>query len=157
MSPDKSPSPCLTVPIFFGLFFGGGYLGIQVSRALAPDSGLAEFVSFLALPAAFIIGNVAWAGATIPTAVRRFVQLVLKPDGFPSVKEKSSKTLVPPGSFAFVPAGLATCLVAGMVVGSLSPRLGFGWVLCLYAGLGLAYGVACWKLARTGLLPFPRE
>jgi hypothetical protein len=35
--------------------------------------------------------------------------------------------------------------------------VGFGWVLCLYAGLGLGYGVACWLLARTGYLPFPRE
>lgn len=157
MSPGKLPSPWLTVPIFFGLFFGGGYLGIQVSRALAPGSGLAEFVSFLTLPAAFVMGIVAWAGAAIPGAVRRFVLLVLKRDRSPSAKEKGSKATIPPGSFAFVPAALATCLVAGMVVGALSLRLGFGWVLCLYAGLGLGYGVACWMLARAGYLPFPRE
>ena len=44
-------SPLFTAVIFFGLFFGGGFVGIQVSRVLAPESGLAEFVSFLALPA----------------------------------------------------------------------------------------------------------
>jgi hypothetical protein len=93
MSPDKPPSPWLTLPIFFGLFFGGGCLGIQVSRALAPDSGVAEFVSFLNLPNAFVIGIVAWAGAAIPSAVRRFVLLVLKRDHFPPVKEKPARLL----------------------------------------------------------------
>jgi hypothetical protein len=157
MRPDKLPSPWLTVPIFFGLFFGGGFLGIQVSRFLAPGSGLAEFVSFLTLPAAFVLGLVAWAGAAIPGAVRRFVLLVRKRDRSPSVKENGTKAMIPPGSFAFVPAALVPCLVVGAVVGALSPRLGFGWVLCLYAGLGLSYGVVCWLLARTGYLPFPRE
>ena len=157
MRPDKLPSPWLTVAIFFGLFFGGGYLGIQVSRLLAPGSGLAEFVSFLTLPAAFVLGIVAWAGAAIPGALRRFVLLVLKGVRSPAAKENGSKATIPPGSFAFVPAALVPCLVAGTVVGALSSRLGFGWVLCLYAGLGLGYGVACWLLARTGYLPFPRE
>lgn len=76
MSPTASRSPWLTIPIFFGLFFGGGFGGIQVSHALVPDSALAEFVSFLALPAAFVIGIVAWAGAAIPGAVRRSIRLV---------------------------------------------------------------------------------
>jgi hypothetical protein len=157
MSPYNLPSPWLTVPIFFGLFFGGGYLGIQVSHILAPDSGLAEFVSFLTLPAAFVIGIVAWAGAAIPSAVRKFVRLTLKGDRAPSVMEKGSKATIPPGSSAFVPAALVTCLVAGAVMGAISTRLSFGWVFCLYAGLGLGYGVVCWRLARTGYLPFPRE
>ena len=154
---NKLPSLWLTVPLFFGLFFGGGYLGIQVSRLLAPDSGLAEFVSFLTLPAAFFIGIVAWAGAAIPSAVRRFASLALKMDRATSIMGKDSKATIPPGSFAFVPAALVVCLVAGTIVGALSPRWGFGWVLCLYTGLGLGYGSACWALARTGYLPFPRE
>lgn len=157
MSPEKLPSPLFTVPIFFGLFFGGGYLGIQVSRILAPDSGIAEFVSFLTLPAAFIIGLGAWAGAAIPGAVRRFVLLVLQRHRSPSVMGNGPKATIPPGSSAFIPAALVTCLAAGTVVGVISTRLGFGWVLCLYAGLGLGYGVACWQLARTGYLAFPRE
>jgi hypothetical protein len=152
MNPYKPLSPWLTMPIFLGLFFGGGYLGIQVSHVLAPDSGLAELVSFLTLPAAFVIGIVAWAGAAVPGAIRR---LVLRSD--PSAKETGSKAAIPPGSFAFVPAALMTSLAAGAVVGALSPRVGFGWVLCLYVGLGLGYGVGCWMLARTGYLQFPRE
>lgn len=157
MRPGNLPTPWLTVPIFFGLFFGGGYLGIQVSHILAPDSGLAEFVSFLMLPTAFVIGIVAWAGAAIPSAVLRLVRLILKGDRAASVMEKGSKATIPPGSSAFVPAALVPCLVAGAVVGSLSTRFGFGWVFSLYAVLGLGYGVVCWRLARTGYLPFPRE
>jgi len=152
MSPDRFPSLWLGVPIFFGLFFGGGYLGILLSRELAPGSGLAEFVSFLALPAAFVIGIVAWAGAAIPAAVRRLVRLRRRRD-----HEERPEPTIPPGSAAFVPAALVTCLLAGAIVDALSPRLGFGWVICLYAVLGLGYGVACWRLARAGYLPFPRE
>lgn len=157
MSPDKHPSPWLTVPIFFGLFFGGGYLGILMSHFLVPESDFAEFVSFLTLPAAFIIGLVAWAGTAIPGAVRRFVLLVLQRHRSPTVIGNGQQATIPPGSSAFVPAALVTCLAAGTVVGAISTRLGFGWVLCLYAGLGLGYGVACWQLARAGYLPFPRE
>jgi len=152
MNPSPFPSPWLTTPLFFGLFFGGGYLGIRVSRLLAPDSGLAELVSFLTLPAAFAIGLVAWAGASIPAAIRRLARRAN-----PSFQQVDFKPEIPPGSFAFVPAALVTSLVAGAIVGVLSPRLGFGWVLCLYAGLGLGYGVACWSLARVGYLPFPKD
>lgn len=157
MSPDKLPSAWLTLPIFFGLFFGGGYLGMQVSRAVAPGSGLAELVSFLALPAAFVIGIVAWAGAALPGAARRFLRLLRKKQGLASAGDDGLKATIPPGTFAFVPAALFTCLPAGAIVGAVSASFGFGWVLFLYAALGLAYGAACWRLARTGYLPFPRE
>ena len=161
MSAAVLRSPWLTLPIFFGLFFGGGWAGIQVSRALAPGSGVAEFVSFLALPAAFVVGLAGWAGAAIPAAVGRLIRLARERprerDGSTPPKPEESRARIPPGSFAFVPAGLATCTISGMVVAGLSGSLGFGWVLGLYAALGLAYGVACWRLARTGYLPFPRE
>jgi hypothetical protein len=152
MKPHHFPSPWLTMPVFFGLFFGGGYLGIRVSRLLAPDSGLAELVSFLTLPAAFVIGLVAWAGASIPGAVRRLARR-----SNPSLQKADFKPGIPPGSFAFVPAALVTSLVSGAIIGVLSPRLGFVWVLCLYAVLGLGYGAACWRLARAGYLPFPKD
>jgi hypothetical protein len=152
MSPSVNPSPWLAVPIVFGLFFGGGYLGEQVSRVVAPGSGLAEFVSFLAFPMAFVLGFVAWAGASIPGAVRRLVSGSAAPD-----KKTGANAVIPPGSWAFIPAALVIALVAGAVVGTRSPSPGFGWVLCLYGALGLSYGVACWLLARTGCLPFPRE
>jgi len=146
------PSPWLTLPIIVGLFFGGGFLGEQVSRVLAPGSRLAEFVSFLAFPTAFLIGFVVWAGASIPGAIRRLVMRSAL-----SVNKTGVNAAIPSGSFAFVPTAFVSGLAAGAVVGTLSPDLGFAWVLCLYAGLGLGYGVICWLLARTGYLPFPRE
>jgi hypothetical protein len=77
--------------------------------------------------------------------------------GSPVAIEGVSAGTIPPGSFTFVPAALVTSALAGMVVAATSTRLGVAWVLSLYAVFGLAYGVACWKLAQSGYLPFPRE
>ena len=66
----------LTVPIVLGLFFGGGYVGARLSRALAPDSDVAEFVSFFTLPVAFAAGTIGWVVLAVPSALRRLVQLV---------------------------------------------------------------------------------
>jgi hypothetical protein len=60
MSTNGFPPSWLSLLLYFGLFFGSGWLGIRVSRMVAPESGLAEFVSFLALPAGFMIGLVGW-------------------------------------------------------------------------------------------------
>lgn len=157
MGAATSRSPWLTIPIFLGLFFGGGFGGIQVSRALAPDSGLAEFVSFLAFPSAFVIGIVGWAGAAIPGALRRLLRLIRERNGSATGNETRPPPEIPPGSFAFVPAALFAGALSGLVVASVSTILGFGWVLGLYTALGLAYGVLCWKLAQTGYLSFPRD
>lgn len=153
MRPRQIAPPWLSLLLYLGLFFGGGWLGIVVARMLAPGSGLAEFVSFLALPAAFIFGIFGWAGAAIPAAIWR----LLRRRAAQPVEESDSKPIIVPGSYAFVPAALATCVPAGMLVGVLAPGPGFGWVLLLYTGLGLAFGVACWLLARAGYLQFPRE
>lgn len=157
MRSDTPRSPLFTAVILFGLFFGGGFVGVQVSRVLAPESGLAEFVSFLAFPAAFIFGFVMWAGAAIPAAVRRLVRLVREGGRVSPGKDGVPESMIPPGSFAFVPAGLLTCTLAGGVVAMISRPFGFFWVLFLYTVLGLVYGVGCWRLARAGYLPFPRE
>lgn len=157
MSAATSRSPWLTIPIFVGLFFGGGFGGIHLARAIAPESGLAEFVSFLAMPSAFVIGIVGWAGAAIPGALRRLLRLVREREGSTRVDGQRPQPAIPPGSFAFVPVALFAGALSGMVVASVSTSLGFGWVLCLYTVLGLSYGVLCWKLAQTGYLPFPRE
>jgi len=56
-----------------------------------------------------------------------------------------------------VPASLITSLIAGLIMGLVSQRLGFALVVGLYGLLGLGYGVVCWKLARAGYIPFPEE
>lgn len=153
MSPNRLPSPWLSLLLYLGLFFGGGWLGIRVARMVAPDSGLAEFVSFLALPAGFMFGIIGWAGAAIPAAIRRLLQRRMAQP----VEESEAKPIIVPGAYAFVPAALATSVPAGMLVGVLSPDLGFAWVLLLYTAVGFAFGVTCWLLARAGYLQFPRE
>ncbi|MRR55880.1 MAG: hypothetical protein EG822_15470 [Deltaproteobacteria bacterium] len=157
MSSAMTRSPLFSAAIFFGLFFGGGFVGIQLSRTLAPESGLAEFVSFLALPAAFVIGNAFWAGAAIPAAVRRIIRLVRESGRVLPGRVSATEAMIPPGSFAFVPAALLTSTLAGGVVATISRPFGFLGVIFLYTALGLAYGVICWRLARSGYLPFPRE
>jgi len=157
MSALRPRSHWLTVSIFLGLFFGGGFGGIHLSRALAPGSGLAEFVSFLTLPSAFMIGLVGWAGAAIPGALRRLLRLARERNDSTRENAQRPQPAIPSGSFAFVPAALIAGALSGVIVASLSTGQGFGWVLFLYATLGLGYGILCWKLAQTGYLPFPRE
>lgn len=49
--------------ILLVLFFGGGFAGEQLAIALAPSSELSRLLGFLALPASFVLGFAAWAGA----------------------------------------------------------------------------------------------
>jgi hypothetical protein len=147
----------ITVPVFLGLFFGGGFGGALLARALAPDSDLAEFVGFLIFPSAFAVGILAWVGSSLPAAARRLMRLI-RPSVPPHLfKEKNPTVTVPPGSFAFVPAALITCTLFGAVIAALSTDLASGWVVCLYALLGLGYGFICWKLAQAGFVGFPTE
>jgi len=150
-NPAKFPSPWLAASIVFGMFFGGGYLGIRLARALAPGSDLAEFVSFLALPAAFILGFIGWAGAAGIVAMKRLLQRKAAPSRQPG------GVVIPPGSMAFIPPALVAGLAAGTVTGVLSSDTGFASSLLAYGSTGLGYGVACWLLARAGYLPFPTE
>ena len=153
MSLFKPPPAWLSLLLYLGLFFGGGGLGIWVARMVAPDSNLAVFVSFLALPAGFMFGIFGWAGAAIPAAIR----ILLRRRAAQPIEKSDSRLIIVPGSFAFVPAALVTCVPAGVLVGILSPSPGFAGTLLLYVGLGLMFGCACWMLARAGYLQFPRE
>jgi len=88
-------SPVFTVPVVLGLFFGGGYGGIELARTLAPDSVLAPFIGLFTLPGAFFIGIVAWAGATFIGALR--LRLKGGREKRPSLKQpEASKPAVPP-------------------------------------------------------------
>jgi len=146
-----------TVPLFLILFFGGGFLGSQLAAVVAPDSRVAEFISFFALPVAFFFGVVAWAGAAIPCAVRILIGRFQGRQRSPEPGKTAVDPLIPPGSFLFVPLSVLTSSLAGLVVAFLATRLGFAWVVCLYVMLGLGYGLTCWKLARAGYLEFPTE
>ena len=148
-------SPLAALAVVLGLFFGGGALGLWVAGAVAPDAPLAAFVSFLALPAAFMLGFVLWAGAALPGAWRRLQALRrAKASGIPA---ELPRVTVPPGSIAFVPAALIVNASAGLLVGMLSSTASILGAWALYSLIGVAYGIVCWQLAKRGLLAFPNE
>ncbi len=154
---NATPSWWSTVPIVFILFFGGGFAGIRLANLLAPDSVLAEFISFLALPMSFVVGVISWLGTAAFLVLKRRVGKQKEHSGSSGMEIGKRTEAVPPGSKSFVLASAIPCAVAGVIVGVLSKEFGFVSVLCAYIGVGICYGVICWKLAETGYLPFPDE
>ena len=154
---SKPRSPWVTAPVVLGFFFGGGYVGIQLANGLAPNSAIAEFVSFFALPVSFFIGIVGWLGTAVLGALPKLVRLIRHKDRSSGRENGLAGSAIPPGSFAFVPAAIVSCTLCGLVVGALSTTLSFIIVVFLYFVLGIGYGAACWKLAQNGFLPFPEE
>jgi hypothetical protein len=143
--------------LYLLLFFGSGVLGGQLARAMAPGSALAEFVSFLAFPAGFLFGVTAWAGAALPAALRSLVRRLRTSGAPPAAPGPTQEPVIVPGSFAFVPACVVMAGASGVVAGLLSRTHGFVGVLGLYLVIGAGFGALCWRLARSGWLPFPRE
>jgi uncharacterized membrane protein YccF (DUF307 family) len=47
--------------------------------------------------------------------------------------------------------------ISGFVAAAQSTRPGFLLTLTVYILVGVSYGIACWRLARVGYLPFPDE
>lgn len=157
MSRGPGPSAGLGPVVYLALFFGGGLLGSQLARAMAPGSGLAELVSVLAFPAAFMGGIVAWAGAALPAVVRGLVRMLRSREHAQPSPRPVTEPVIVPGSFAFVPVALVVTGAAGFLVALLSRTHSFMAVLGLYLLIGTGYGSLCWRLARSGWLPFPRE
>ncbi|MFN2316050.1 MAG: hypothetical protein ABR551_07395 [Gemmatimonadales bacterium] len=157
MSQAPGPSPGMAALLYLALFLGGGLLGSQLARAMAPGSGLAELVSFLALPAAFMVGIIAWAGAALPAMVRGLVRMIRDGGRRSRSDGRLDEPVIVPGSFAFVPVALVITGGAGLLVAILSRTHSFLAVLGLYLLIGAGYGSLCWRLARIGWLQFPRE
>jgi hypothetical protein len=57
----------------------------------------------------------------------------------------------------FLPISVALVGFAGLLIGILGSPLGLLATVGLYLLLGGFFGTACWLLARSGYLPFPRE
>lgn len=157
MKLTKPRSLWVTAPVVLGLFFGGGYAGVHLANALAPNSAIAEFVSFFALPVSFLLGIMGWLGSAVIGALPKLFRLIRHKERSSGQENGSAGSAIPPGSFAFVPAAIVPCTLCGLVVGALSTTLSFIVVVLLYFALGLGYGAACWKLAQSGFLPFPEE
>ena len=131
------------------LFFGGGYVGEELALALAPSSGLARLLGFLVLPAAFIAGFFLWAGAAAFVLITRLAKRAPRPS------QRARE--IPPGAIGFLWSSVLLCLIVGTLSGLLSKAHGFYLVFGIYAATGPVYGALCWRLAKSGWLPFPRE
>jgi hypothetical protein len=147
-----SETPSSTVASFIillTLFFGGGFVGEQLALALAPGSGFARLLGFLALPASFMLGFFVWAGAAAFALMRRFAKEGVHPNQKPRE--------IPPGAIGFLWSSVLSCLFVGALAGLVSKEHGVVFVSGVYVAVGLVYGVLCWQLAKAGWLPFPRE
>lgn len=146
---ESLSSTLVSLCILVVLFFGGGFVGEALALALAPGSGLARLLGFLALPAAFIVGFVFWAGAATLVLIKRLAK-----GGSRSGRTPGE---IPPGASGFLWSSVLSCLLVGALTGVLSQEHGFFLVSGSYVATGLVYGVLCWRLAKSGWLPFPRE
>ena len=147
----------VSVPIVLGLLFGGGFAGEQLATVLAPNSAIASFISFLVLPASLVLGFVFWLGTASFIALRHAMKRKKEDMGTAREEHAWGKTTIPPGSKAFVSASIFPSAFAGVLVGLFSSEFGFVWIVGIYIGIGLVYGLICWKLAENGYLPFPNE
>jgi len=139
------------------LFFGGGFAGEQLAGILAPDASFAKFIGFFALPTSMILGFISWLGTASLIALKRRMK---RKDKQPEVQREEylwGKTTIPPGSRAFVFAPIIPCVIVGALVGLLSTEYGFVQSFISYTGVGIVYGLLCWKAAENGYLPFPDE
>ena len=156
MNPTPKHGP-ITVPILLVLFFGGGFAGEQLASALASDSALAKFIGFFALPVSMILGFISWLGTASFIALKRGIKRNDKKLEMQREEYSWGRTTIPPGSRAFVIASIFPCLMVGAIVGLLSTEYGFMQSFISYVGMGVAYGLLCWKAADNGYLPFPKE
>ncbi|MFO7569445.1 MAG: hypothetical protein R6W75_06570 [Smithellaceae bacterium] len=155
---NNSPvSGWIAIPIVGVLFFGGGFVGIQLANFLASDSALAEFISFFALPVSFLSGFVAWLGAASFMVLKRRLIDKKRQSDIPASERGQARSSIPPGSKAFLPASVIPCAIVGVFIGFLSREFNFLLVLLIYIALGITYGILCWQLAKKGYLPFPNE
>ena len=95
-------------------FFGGGALGLGLAELFAPDSHAAQFISFLFLPLALILGFHAWLGLAVLTLVLRLIMRVLRSRAI--TENAQNGAIIPPGTVAFMPIASMLSLAAGVSV-----------------------------------------
>jgi hypothetical protein len=147
----------VTAPIVAVLFFGGGFVGIRIANLLAPHSEIAEFISFFAMPVSFVLGMIFWLGTASFLVLKNRIWRGNRHDGMPGKETGLGKPAIPPGSKAFLPASVIPCAIAGIVVGLISGESGFWEVLGTYIGVGIVYGVVCWKFGGSRLSAVPER
>ena len=134
----------LHLSVLFGMFAGGGFLGLGMARWAAPGSGLAAGLGVLLLPAAFALGLLFWSGREMWRVIRRRARAeAVEP------RPVRARFFLPLALVFTVPGGLAIGLLRGGE-GPLLTTLGF-------SAIGYGYGRFLSALAEKGYLPEPTE
>jgi hypothetical protein len=152
----SSPATLALVSALVGLFLGGAAAGSGLARALAPDSWIAETVSFFALPVAFAVGLQAWYGLALVSLIPRVLRLLSSSHPLPARVRKARPAQLP-GSFLFLPLSSGAGTVAGVVVGLLSSTYPVWFIVLVYWLVGTVHGLLAWRLARGGILVPPES
>ena len=148
----KEPGALAMIAALFGLFLGGGAIGLALASTFAPGSMVANMVSFAALPLAFAVGLQMWYGLALVHAVFRL--LVMRRSSQPKKRARPSGLA---GSFVFLPLSSAAGATAGAVVGLLSTARSGLLAWLVYWAVGTIHGMLAWRLARAGVLMPPES
>lgn len=162
-SPEKNEDaaieqrhPIAVFLVMAAILFGGAGIGIGMANLLAPASDWASFVSFLSLPASFLLGLTAWKGLLIVTLLWRFLPGVSRSRSWNDVQANVRATAEKhrgepiPGTWVFVPIPTVLNGLAGLLV-----AIGLGRFLQIvpaYLAVGFAYGYLVHRLARSGYI-----
>jgi hypothetical protein len=144
-------SSVLTLLVTFGFFFGGAALGLGIAYWCAPNSAFLSIVSFLVFPLSMFLGFPAWLGSACLTLIFNRAE---RQNNNPA---RGTAQFTPRGSWVFLPITIGVFLPVSLLAGLLAERMSFTWAASLYLVIGGLYGTGMWRLARTGLLPFPEE
>jgi len=139
--------PLLAAVVAIALFLFGGLVCAWLPRWLAPDSDLAAFVSFLALPAAFMISMLLWQGVTLVTGLFRLIT-----QGRQGLRNATATGALARKAWLLIPLPIVFSTAAGVAAGLLGDS-GLLLTVGAYALAGGAYGVLCFGLGRAGMLP----
>ena len=153
--------------VSLGVFLGGGGAGWLLAFLFAPGAGLAIAISGLMLPAAFVIGTLAWTGVallTLPFALWRRLRPPAAPEsghaatesgrdrtGGRRMEDAGISPALPPGARLFVPVSVLIGTLAGAAVGLIGAAPFFVTWFC-YTVIGYAYGRLLHALALRGYL-----
>jgi hypothetical protein len=146
------PRPTWAVVLTYALLFlGGGVGGLGLNELLAPGSFLGAFIGLFTFPLVFAFGMQIWFGwalfRMLPFLIRHLRGLPVERPKWPAI----------PGSFVFFLLGATMGPAAGVVTALLPGTPARLLAVAVWSGVGVAYGLACWRLAHAGYLMPPEE
>lgn len=149
----------------------GPVAGWAIAKWVAPGSGFASFIGFMALPLVLGAGYAVWRAAVASILIRTVSRGLLRAlysllvkrtrpkseDVLPDAERISAflhESIRAAGSFARV--GLAIGIVAGILMAIAAPAARVAGFVLVFAACAL-YGRGLTHLAREGYLPMPDE